>query len=112
MPSRRLHRSTAALLLGSDDGGEVDRILDSTVAIHGPRHREDRIHSLPGVAVDLALRGQLTPDRIARAGIHIALDEAWSRTWQQARVPSGLKKPMKDLAEEILARSFDRRRRE
>lgn len=83
--------------------------MDSTAATHGPRHREDPVHTIPGIAQELAVRGQLNPDRMARAMIHISVDRAWSDMWRKVPAPSRLKQPMKQLAEEMLATYLERR---
>ena len=114
MPSRRLHRAVAGRIPGVDSSGAVDRILDSTAATHGPSHRQDHVHTIPGVAVELARRGELTSEKMAAAVTHLALDRAWSALWHRVPMPSRLKQPFKQLGEEILALHLEaaaRRRR-
>jgi len=111
MPSGRLHAVLTERVLGSTDGREVQKILDSTARAHGPSHRQDHVHSLPGVAAELALRGQLTLENMAAASLHLMADDAWSRMWSSVPMPSRFKQPMKAYAEELLADSLQPTRR-
>ncbi|HTT74217.1 MAG TPA: hypothetical protein VMG99_08795 [Thermoplasmata archaeon] len=112
-PSDQLHAEISRLLLGRD-GRKVQKILDSTARSHGGRHREDAVHSLPGLAAELLRRGELTPEAMVDGAVHMAVDEVWSRAVAGLPVRGPARQPTKQLMEAALTsalRGVRRRRR-
>jgi hypothetical protein len=113
MPSKDLHRQVSQLIL-QRDGALVQQILDSTSQKHAGRHREDPIHSIEGLAIELASRGELTADRIVDGALHLVVDEVWSRAMRAIPVRGPMRQPTKQFLEAgmtELARAALRRRR-
>jgi hypothetical protein len=111
-PSEDLHREVSLLVL-KRDGKRVQKLMDSTSHVHGGRHREDEVHSLGGLAMELARRGELTADRMAEGLIHQAVDEAWSRAMKGLPIRGPMRQPAKRLLEAAVSEALraSRRRR-
>lgn len=108
MPNGPLHRElTKAAGIGTD-GREVQRLMDSTSKIHGSHHREDHVHSIPGVAVELARAGKLNGKNLMAAGLHLAQDAMFDRMWKALPV----KGPARELVKKELQVAMTRTLRE
>ena len=97
MPSGDVHAAITRKLLGSTDGRDVQRLMDSTAKIHGPSHRHDDVHSLNGVMAELAQRGQLTPENILAAQLHIGTDRAFDEIHKRIPLRGAQKQAVKLL---------------
>jgi len=102
MPSGATHRAIARAY--GLDSREVDRLLDSTVHQHGPSHRKDPIHSLPGVARALAMQGKLTTKNLQSAALHLASDKAISDMMRRTGLKGTRRRVTQDLLEEAIRR--------
>lgn len=109
-PSGDLHEEISRLVTGRS-GREVQRILDSTAHTHGGRHREDSIHSLGGLAVELMRRGELTPEKMLDGALHLATDEAFSRAMKGLPIRGPMRQPTKQLLQASLVQALKSARR-
>lgn len=108
MPSGDTHAAVTKAILRTTDGRLVQKIMDSTAGEHGPSHRHDHVHSLEGVAMELAKRGQLTGENMAAAMLHQMTDEAFTRFGRT--LPAGTPRRVGKLLLEDLTRQVLRRR--
>lgn len=100
MPSRALH-DELSIAMGLDPklARRVQSIMDSTAKSHGGRHRKDDIHSLSGVALELAKRGELTPEAIQAAAAHLAQDRLGDALNAVNPIRGPMRQPSKQLVE-------------
>lgn len=78
--------------------------MDSTAHQHGGRHREDAVHSLGGVVVELAKRGELTAENVLAANAHLLQDRAFDRIWRALPVKGPLRPVVKNLGMKQVAK--------
>ena len=113
MPSQRLHDELNELVgLDREKARRIQKLMDSTARAHGPAHRHDEVHSLPGVAAELLRRGEFTPENLQAAAAHLAQDAMFDALGRA--VPAGpARRAFKGLAEDALTRALrgSRRRR-
>jgi hypothetical protein len=105
-PSGELHEELDFLMGVRAPDRRVQRLMDSTAATHGPHHRKDHIHSLAGVAVELAKRGELTADNILAAQAHLTQDAAFDAIWKKLPLKGPVRQLVKNEGMRILARSL------
>lgn len=110
MPGGKLHAAATRRVLGVS-GIEVQRLMDSTARLHGPAHRRDHVHSVNGVVIELARRGQLTPQAPAVAALHRLLDETMSPIYRHVLPKGPLRRPAQELLENILVQALEPKRR-
>lgn len=110
MPSGKTHREFARWF-GVRDSRAVDRLIDSTASAHGPAHRSDPIHTLPGVLQALASRGELNSQTAAAAVLHFAADGLFDRMLAVTRLRGEPRKAAKILLENQVRAVLQRRRR-
>ena len=109
MPSGRTHAALTRAILKTTDGRVVQQLMDRTASEHGPSHRHDSAHSLPDLAIQLALRGKLTPDNMAAGVLHLAQDKFFDAAGRIA--PAGTpRRVAKLIMEDAIQRTFRRKR--
>ena len=110
MPRRKLHKAITERVLGVP-GTDVHKLLDSTAHAHGPRHRLDREHSIAGVAVELARRGQLTSQNLQVAQLHILTDQVMSAVYRRVLPKGALRQPAQEIVEDLLVKAIRPKKR-
>jgi hypothetical protein len=108
VPSRATHRALTALAMDGYDGDPAHAAIDSTARAHGPSHRHDEVHSLPGVALELAKRGQLSPQNLLAAQHHLVQDAAVDGMLKATGLRGPSRAFVKDLLEKAIVRGARR----
>jgi len=111
VPSGDLHEELNFLMGARDPGRKVQRLVDSTAHGHGPAHRKDPIHSLEGVVLELAKRGELTGDNVLAAVAHFNQDRAFDAVWRNFPVKGPFRQAVKNEAMKAIARALRENRR-
>ncbi|MFZ0698861.1 MAG: hypothetical protein WAN74_01525 [Thermoplasmata archaeon] len=110
MPRRKLHQAITERVLGVP-GTDVHKLLDSTARVHGPRHRLDLEHSIPGVTIELARRGRLTPQDLQVAQLHILTDQAMSALYRRVLPKGAMRQPAQEVLEAFLVMAIQSKKR-
>jgi hypothetical protein len=105
-PSGELHEELGYIMGTPDPKRRVQRLMDSTAHAHGPAHRGDPVHSLGGIVVELAKRGELTPANVLAAQGHILQDKAFDAIWRALPVKGPYRQAVKNESMRILARTL------
>ncbi len=105
-----MHRELNRLMGVEDPGMSIQKLMDSTSTVHHGRHREDAVHSLGGVAVELAKRGQLTARNMEAANAHLLQDRLGDAINRALPIHGPMRKPFKDLVQAAMVQSLRRRR--
>jgi hypothetical protein len=110
MPGGELHAAITKKALGIT-GEDIQRLMDSTANAHGPHHREDAVHSIPGITLALAQEGKLTPKNLAVAHLHLGTDLVMSEVYRRVLPKGPLRRPAQQLFEAAAVKALRPKRR-
>lgn len=106
MPSGDLHAELNLVMGVRDPSRRVQKLVDSTAKAHGPAHRHDAVHSLGGAIIELANRGELTPENALAVVAHINQDRAFDAVWRALPIKGPLREFTKTQIQKTLVKAL------